>query len=284
MHIVKAQSDALTTSKKGAPPREVASSGSDQLVEGNQPVRKEESTDSLFASECPTRKVLNPLLAHLNQPNASSAELPKTSGVPLMSPGMRKGPLLVAIAIAATAATAGAIWQVMRSPKVPPLSLQGTATNRSTAPPINPDPLRATPALNQSPPSPPQPKKIRVEISVQPAVATLQLDNRVTGGNQLRFDTPKDEQAHTVHASATGFVPFTKTVSFSTDVYLSIELQRVPEPKPDTGKGRGLRAEIRPRLNSKLRPESGLTDDLGMSRPSPRRPSSTLDERDPYEP
>jgi hypothetical protein len=271
MHIVKARREDSTASHGGAPPRKVTSFGSDQLVEGDQPVG-EESTDSFFESECPTRKVLNPLAAQLNQPNASSAALPKASSVPSTSLGRWKGSLFVTIAIAVTAATGVAIWQAVRTPKILPLSLQSAVTNRPAAPPIVPAPLWATAP------------RIHVEIGVQPAMATLELDDKATGGNQLRFDTLRDGQIHTVHASAPGFASFNKVVSFSTDVYLSIELQRVRDPKPDVGKDRGLRPERKPGLNSRVRPVLGLTDDLEMTRPSPRHRNSVIDEKDPYEP
>jgi hypothetical protein len=271
VHIVKARLEDSPASREGLPPREIASSSSERPVENRQPLGMV-PPPSLSECECPTRKVLNPLLAHLNQPNESSAGLPKTGGDPSESPGRRKGQLLVAMAMAFTAATGIGIWQAVRAPKTLPPSMRSAATNRPTAPPIESDPLRVTPAL------------IHVEIGVQPAVATLELDDKSAGGNQLRFDTPRDGQVHSIHASAPGFVPFYKVVSFSTDVYLSIELQRVLEPKPGVSRGREPRAETKPRLNSRGRPVSALTDDFELRRPSPRRPSSAIDDKDPYEP
>lgn len=120
----------------------------------------------------------------------------------------------------------------------------------------------------------PLPEGCHVEITVQEAGAQLVLDGNVAAGNQIKLDVPRDDKPHLVEASAPGFLPFKRTVSFSQDVFLTISLQRQrgSAPKRDVTAG--------------VKLDGKHADDQGMSSRSnaAKRPASKIDEDDPYAP
>ncbi len=118
----------------------------------------------------------------------------------------------------------------------------------------------------------PLPEPCHLEITVQEPDAKLVLDGQVATGNQIKLDVPKDDELHLVEASAPGFLPFKRSISFSQDVFLNIALQKPRAPsKRDVTVG--------------VKPEGKHADDQGMSsRSSAKRPASQIDEDDPYAP
>jgi len=118
----------------------------------------------------------------------------------------------------------------------------------------------------------PLPETARIEITVRPPEAAVTLDGAPAGTNPLTLEVRKDHGKHEVEASAPGFLPFKRTVSFAQDVLLTVELQKAP-----TGTTSKHRGEVKSRGKT--------ADDPGMSpRPAAKRPVSNIDESDPYAP
>jgi hypothetical protein len=157
-----------------------------------------------------------------------------------------------------------------------------------------PSPAAPTPAVAATPAQPPSPAApppnpapaatCHLDISVQPAEATLVLDGTTAGGNRIRGERPKDQKRHLVEAWAPGYEPFKKTVSFTTDVYLDIELRRQPGPAKSPTRARAPQSVPKPK--GEARGAQDPVEDFGMNleRPAPRRPAKKIDEKDPYSP
>jgi hypothetical protein len=170
--------------------------------------------------------------------------------------------------------------------------------------------LPATPSVQRDPHAPSQPEPtlpapgtIHLEIGVEPAEATLTLDDAFVG-NRLVVDAPRDLSIHVLKASAPGFLPFSQKFSYASDVRLAIQLRRLRAPAHGTAKlpvaklaakSKPLRFEARPlesvrSVSSPVRadahapsvqPESAEPG-TNLGHPAPRRASKPIDEKDPY--
>jgi hypothetical protein len=159
---------------------------------------------------------------------------------------------------------------------VPSLVQQPPQPTREPAPlPVLPPPQIA-----------PLPDRCRVEITVQDAEARLVLDGNLAGGNQIKLDVPKEDKVHLVEASAPGFIPFTRSVNFSQDVYLTISLEKERPPGHPISKDRPTRTATKAVATSRVKPDAKRADDIGIaSRPTgTKRATSKIDEDDPYAP
>jgi len=88
-----------------------------------------------------------------------------------------------------------------------------------------------------------------------------------------------------VEASAPGFIPFTRSINFSQDVYLTISLEKERPAPPPAIKDRPTRAPTRRVATSRVKADARHADDGGMSsRPTSAKRPSKIDEDDPYAP
>jgi hypothetical protein len=152
-------------------------------------------------------------------------------------------------------------------------------------------PTTSREAAPESPPAAaakvPQLDKRHVEITVQPAAASLFLDNRPVGGNLLKIEVPSARMPHVVQARAPGYVPFRKTINFATDVYLDIRLEKVDSPSPSARPKPPLATmATQPSVAAKATPSAPSSEDFGMNlqHPPTRRSTKRIDETDPYGP
>jgi len=172
-----------------------------------------------------------------------------------------------------------------------------TATPTAAAPAKLEEAARPKPVLVPIPPADdPPPAKRHIEITVQPAEASLFLDDRVVESHRIKLDVQKARTSHVVLATAPGHIPYRKTISYADDVYLDIKLKKAEVPSPHAGaKVRAPQVAVYPPSNdtvdgkksdSKAAPAATQAEDFGMSlqRPTARRPSKKIDESDPYGP
>lgn len=150
-----------------------------------------------------------------------------------------------------------------------------------------------------------RPETRHIQITVQPAEASLYLDNRVAGGNLIKLDVQRSQSSHVVQAKAPGHVPFKKTINFANDVYLDIKLEKVEPPASVRVKSHSLQVaaqppkvdtdprdepkldqKVDPKIDGKMAPAVAPVEDFGMTlqRPNTRRPTKKIDETDPYAP
>lgn len=193
-------------------------------------------------------------------------------------PARQKHKGLIVIAVVMVCGVVGniALWRKINDRPKPTqpvaLSLPVGGQEPSTLPreaPAVPAPLAPTIA--------PLPEPCHVEITVQEAGAQLVLDGTPAEGNQIKLDVPKDDKPHLVEASAPGFVPFKRSVSFSTNVFLTISLQKA-RPSAAGAAKRDVTAGVKP--------DGKHADEQGVSSRSNavKRPASKIDEDDPYAP
>lgn len=180
-----------------------------------------------------------------------------------------KGLMVIAAVMVCGVVGNVALWR-KSSARVQPaeavsLSAEGR-TNPLSAREVAPVPALLPPTIA------PLPAPCHLEITVEEPEAKLVLDGQVAPGNQIKLDVPKDDQLHLVEASAPGFLPFKRSISFSQDVFLNIALQKARAPsKRDVTAG--------------VKPEGKHADDQGTSsRSNAKRPASQIDEDDPYAP
>jgi hypothetical protein len=182
-----------------------------------------------------------------------------------------KGLMVIAAVMVCGVAGNVALWRKSRDLGTPAQPLTLPAEERAPTLPVR----EAPPAPSAPAPTiAPLPEGCHVEITVQEAGAQLVLDGNVAAGNQIKLDVPKDDKPHLVEATAPGFLPFKRTVNFSTDVFLTISLQKQRSSPPKRELTAGVKLDGR------------RADDQGMSPRSigAKRPASKIDEDDPYAP
>lgn len=186
------------------------------------------------------------------------------------------------------------------APVAPAAPSPATASAQETPPIDTVEEPAVAPARPEVPPS----GKRHVEITVQPAEASLFLDNRMAGGNAIKMDVAKAKTVHVVQAKAPGYATFKKTISYANDTYLDIKLEKVevaqprikarPTPTAVTKEAKPEVKEVKEpkevkEVRSETRPAPAAAapvEDFGMTlqRPAPRRPTKRIDETDPYAP
>jgi hypothetical protein len=198
---------------------------------------------------------------------------PPGNQAPSPAPAKQKHKGLIVIAAVMVCGVVGnvALWRKSRERAMPtqamalPAEEHAPTLSAREAPPV-PGALAPTIA--------PLPEGCHVEITVQEAGAQLVLDGNVAAGNQIKLDVPKDDKLHLVEASAPGFLPFKRQVSFARDVFLTIALQKQRGSAPKR------------ELTAGVKLDGKHADDQGMSSRSnvAKRPASKIDEDDPYAP
>ena len=186
--------------------------------------------------------------------------------------GRRKGLAVIGIIVVAGVLGNVALWRSSEARPSPP-ALPVTAAVSPQVIVAEPEQRHEAPATAAAVPEiAPLPEMAHVEIKVHQPQANLVLDGRSAGANQLKVEVPKDDGEHEIMASAPGYLPFKRTVSFAQDILLAIDLQK-------------MRAGALPRRKAEVKNSSKRTDDSGMSpRPAAKRPMSNIDESDPYAP
>jgi len=238
----------------------------------------------ISAHEAITRKVLEPQVLTMPVASFPLSVDPK----PAASTGrFRTLRLLVtaSVVVGLAAVTIGLWTHNSRRPRA-----NTRASVAVTPTPASPrgsnDLTRSRPSVTPLPEVAPLVETIHLEIDIEPIGATLTLDQHAVVGYRLQTDVPKDRRIHVVAASAPGFLPFEQIISFSRDIHLIIKLHRsLPVFR---GKVKSPPAQVEPKPTSELKrqiqPSQIEEPGMKMERPSIRRPSNQLDERDPYSP
>src|SRR5262249_30558871 len=71
-----------------------------------------------------------------------------------------------------------------------------------------------------------EPVLVTVAVRASPSFATITLDGRGLAGNPFRAELPRDSRVHVLRASAPGFAPVERMVTFASDTSVEIALTR----------------------------------------------------------
>jgi serine/threonine protein kinase len=116
----------------------------------------------------------------------------------------------------------------------PPPTAPTTATPPPTAAPL----VATPPATPQHADEPAAPPKITLRLAIEPAGATITLDDQPVTGPELVV--PRDARQHHLRITAPGYVPDDETVSFDESQRLVVQLKKATAP------GRGKTRKDRP--------------------------------------
>ncbi len=148
---------------------------------------------------------------------------------PRRTRGPGKGPLLGVFVTLAIAGASAVAWFQFGGGNVPEGALPDAATDSLQ---------NLVEAVEPAPETPPPPPPVRLAITVEPAAATVTVDDSLTAipdsGVVLEVGP------HRVHAEAAGYLPLDTVVELASDVSLSLALKRAP---PTTGTV-GVRANL----------------------------------------
>jgi hypothetical protein len=254
-------------------------------------------SDEFAAHEAITRKVINPILPpqspapHPRAPSAAPSRNPVAEapfpvlerGFPAWIKQLRKRQILIITAVVlGLVGGAVGLWKISSKPAT---TLVPATTIPAVTSPVQPKDL--TRPTSHTEEKTPLPETIRLEIKVEPKEATLTLDENVVVGNRLQVEVPKDRSIHVVSASAPGFTPFNQKISYSGDVHLMIELRHPRTPVRSGMKPRPARIDSKAKSDSKPKivpNQADVEPGMNLERPSKRRTSKQIDERDPYTP
>jgi serine/threonine-protein kinase len=92
----------------------------------------------------------------------------------------------------------------------------------------------------------PAPTAVALEIRVSPDGATISIDGKPVEGNPYLGRFATDNLVHHIRATAPGFLPKSRAVSFLNNVTLDLSLERAEAPAPP----------VRPRPGRKAEPTS----------------------------
>jgi hypothetical protein len=104
------------------------------------------------------------------------------------------------------------------------------------------------PAAPQHADEPAAPPKITLRLAIEPAGATVTLDDQPVTG--LELVVPRDGKQHHLRITATGYVPDDETVSFDESQRLVVQLKKA------TGPGRGKPRKDRPERPERIESQS----------------------------
>ncbi len=163
----------------------------------------------------------------------SEGELPVRPGqvdpvftAPRRTRGPGKGPLLgvfVTLAIAGASAVAWHQFGGVNVPSVPEGALPNAAADSVQA-------LVDAEAEESQPETPPPPPPVRLAFTVEPAAATVTVDDSLTASPDSGIVL--EVGPHRVHAEAAGYLPLDTVIELASDVSLVLALKRAP---PTTG-------------------------------------------------
>jgi serine/threonine-protein kinase len=173
--------------------------------------------------------------------------------------------VVVGVVIAAVLANRGDPPPVTGSTAPPPVTPRATPTpptatpptpspgatpagTTPTAPPGRAEPTAEPMAAPQHADEPAAPPKITLRLAIEPAGATILLDDdRVTGPELV---VPRDGRQHHLRITAPGYLPDDETVSFDESQRLVVQLKKA------TGPGRGKPRKDRPERPERIESQS----------------------------
>jgi eukaryotic-like serine/threonine-protein kinase len=185
--------------------------------------------------------------------------------------------LLGVLAVVTTATVAW--WRIDTQKRVAVPNVQSiSVASQEPAPP--PPPVVEEPAVAVAEAAPESAAvtttaAIHIDIVATPANATLTLDGKAIKGNRLQTEVPRDEEPHVIRAVAPGYQPFSRAVTFSSDVRLAIHLVK-------GDRARAMKAYSQPE-NSDVTVTDSPEPAPAEEGPKDKKGSSIIDESNPYE-
>jgi hypothetical protein len=172
----------------------------------------------------------------------SEGDLPVRSGqdnpvftAPRRTKGPGKGPLLGVFVTLAIAGASAVAWFQFGGGSVPEGALPDAAADSVEA-------LVEAEVEESLPETSPPPPPVRLAFTVEPAAATVTVDDSLTASPDSGIVL--EVGPHRVHAEAAGYLPLDTVVELASDVSLSLALKRAP---PTTGTV-GVRANLTGRV------------------------------------
>jgi hypothetical protein len=149
------------------------------------------------------------------------------------------------------------------------VDLHGTASATSAAPRVEP-----------------LPDQSHIEVSGKTADVDLALDGIAARGDKNKLEVAKDQQRYVLEASATDLVASSRSASASENTVLKIGARRKRPSVRPAAVARSAQAAVKPKKDVRVKSTSKGGDDFGMDlrTTAARRPTTTIDERDPYSP
>jgi eukaryotic-like serine/threonine-protein kinase len=203
----------------------------------------------------------------------------------LIGGGVGAAALAVAVTIYATSGGVPAPEAVRPRPPEPP----AIAVDRASGA-VHPPPAGAT-ALTGLVPRPALGRTIDLSITVEPRHAAVKLDDEALEGNPYRGSVTRDGRVHVVRASAPGFAPVERRVTFDGDARVEIVLRPAGRAAA-RARGPGADLSVEPPPVSEPTARTPRTEpggrapriEPGADLPTPARagPRRQLDEQDPY--
>jgi hypothetical protein len=283
---------------------------------GDPPVK---NSVAISARDAVTRKIRNPLfdpqatppLAQLTAPSAPSEPPPRTAAglVPPIdisenihpfppefladqedksscgsTRAKHKGLAIVVAVVVAGTAVDIFLWKSSSVGHAKTPQTEAIATSTVFANAV--DLPRTAPPTATVPIVEPLPDRRHSEARGKPADEDLALDGIAARGGTKKLDIAKDQQRHVVEASAAEPIVSSKSVELSQDTDLKIGAQKEhPSPRPASA-ARSSQAAMKPKQNVKVKSSPKSGDEFGMDlrTTTARRPTTTIDESDPYSP
>ncbi|WP_437288559.1 serine/threonine-protein kinase [Sorangium sp. So ce406] len=214
---------------------------------------------------------MTPTLTAPAAPSVSHASsmLPSVSSTEPKEPAARPGRALVAIAVACVAVVGIASVGFMRAR---PLRAASGPERQALA--------AASAATEPSPgqeaePSSSQGEAIKLVVRVSPADAKLSVDGAQVSLGPYAGRLVRDGREHVVRAEAPGFLAREEKITASNDLFLSLSLERAPEPRPVERLPIPRRAPV---IAATTGPAAAASPPIA---PAPTLPAPTLTERRP---
>jgi serine/threonine-protein kinase len=205
------------------------------------PVRASPSQPALAVPPAPATPAALPVAM-------SPLAIPPAAATPATTPRRTRSRIAVVVALAAAAALAGTLAIVLSgstdsssaaaSPATttaptlatpPPAGETREASEaRPTTPEATPSVAEARPSGGDTAPAPPAPATITVRLAVDPASATVTLDNAPVASGQLTL--PRDGALHRLRITAPGYQGYDESLQFDESQRLVVALKRTAVP------------------------------------------------------
>ncbi|WP_438026850.1 serine/threonine protein kinase [Sorangium sp. So ce233] len=204
----------------------------------------------------------------------ASSMLPSVSSTEPKEPAARPSRALVAIAVACVAVVGIASAGFMRA-----------RPWRAAAGPERQAPAAASAVTEPSPgqetePSSSRGEAIELVVRVSPVDAKLSVDGAQVSIGPYEGRLVRDGREHVVRAEAPGFLAREEKITASNDLFLSLSLERAPEPRPDKLLPNARRAPV---IAATTGPAAAASPPIAPAPTSTeRRPRRAIDLESPY--
>jgi hypothetical protein len=220
---------------------------------------------------------------HPFPPLSATDQEDKSSGGPIRA--RHKGLVIVVAIVVAGTAVDIILWRTS-SARHTNIAHQTTAIVTSTGVANAVDLPGSVSAASTVPIVEPLPDRTQSEVRGKTAGVPLAPDVLAVRGAKKKFDVTNNQQRYVVEASAPGLVVSSTSVGSlgNTDVKIGVQ-QELSSLRPASG-ARSSQAAMNPKKDVRVKSTPKGGDEFGMDlrTSSARRPTTTIDEKDPYSP